>query len=397
LLQWLGEQGARFDDIRFVLGEGGHERAIEARHDIRDGTHILRIPRNCLITTRDVKRSQIGKSINKSRCLVRSQHTWFAAFLLQERSLGDKSRWKCYINSLPKQFPTIPLNFKSDSGLLRLLRGSSSLDKIQAMRKELQREFKELCKHVKEMFEFELHEFIWARTCVLTRIFSIEIKKKEVDALVPLADMLNHCNRPQVSWYFEDETDSFVVTAETQISGNAQIFDSYGKKSQTRFFVNYGFTIDRNHRLNEAAIRVYLRDHDPNCREKIPLLGRGGGGRGRSKKFIVTSSFENRGFQRVMAYCRFVTTPLQQINVSDRIFRPENMAPVSSALEVKALKRLRVAASESLKRFPESLRHDHRLLKLVLTPKYIHTESGVSILNLFDRIGFLALTIATVC
>jgi hypothetical protein len=38
----------------------------------------------------------------------------------------------------------------------------------------------------------------------------------------------------------------FVIIANKAISRGEQVFDSYGRKCNSRFFVNYGFTLDQN-------------------------------------------------------------------------------------------------------------------------------------------------------
>jgi len=49
------------------------------------------------------------------------------------------------------------------------------------------------------------------RLIVSSRIFGIAIGKNRTDALVPLADMLNHHLPKQTSWYYSDLHDGFVI------------------------------------------------------------------------------------------------------------------------------------------------------------------------------------------
>lgn len=46
---------------------------------------------------------------------------------------------------------------------------------------------------------------------VSSRIFGIIINGKKTDALVPIADMLNHKIPKMTSWFFSDERKGFVV------------------------------------------------------------------------------------------------------------------------------------------------------------------------------------------
>jgi histone-lysine N-methyltransferase SETD3 len=46
---------------------------------------------------------------------------------------------------------------------------------------------------------------------VSSRLFGISIGKMRTDALVPLADMLNHNVPKQTSWYYSDQHEGFVI------------------------------------------------------------------------------------------------------------------------------------------------------------------------------------------
>lgn len=46
---------------------------------------------------------------------------------------------------------------------------------------------------------------------VSSRIFGVIINQIKTDALVPIADMLNHKIPKMTSWYFSDEKKGFIV------------------------------------------------------------------------------------------------------------------------------------------------------------------------------------------
>lgn len=46
---------------------------------------------------------------------------------------------------------------------------------------------------------------------VSSRIFGVSVHGVKTDALVPLADMLNHKDPKMTTWTFSDEKNSFVV------------------------------------------------------------------------------------------------------------------------------------------------------------------------------------------
>ena len=55
------------------------------------------------------------------------------------------------------------------------------------------------------------------------------------------------------------------------IKRGEQVYDSYGKKCNSRFFLNYGF-INLNNDANEVPIKVYYNLEDPMIEVKKSLL-----------------------------------------------------------------------------------------------------------------------------
>jgi protein-histidine N-methyltransferase len=73
--------------------------------------------------------------------------------------------------------------------------------------------------------------------------------------------MLNHKRPRQTSWYYCDERKGFVIDSLAAIKRGEQIYDSYGKKCNSRFLLNYGF-INLNNDANEYPYRVGLPNTD---------------------------------------------------------------------------------------------------------------------------------------
>lgn len=81
---------------------------------------------------------------------------------------------------------------------------------------------------------------------VCSRIFGIVIGDIKTDALVPFADMLNHGVNKQTIWSYSNQKEGFIIDALENIGKGVQIYDSYGRKSNSRFLLNYGFVIENN-------------------------------------------------------------------------------------------------------------------------------------------------------
>jgi histone-lysine N-methyltransferase SETD3 len=105
---------------------------------------------------------------------------------------------------------------------------------------------------------------------VQSRVFGITVEGKEVTALVPVADMLNHNIPCQVRWFYDDARRGFVMKAEEDIPRGDQVYDSYGNKDDSTFLMNYGFLPPT--KRNRALIIAYLNADDPYLNDKQNLL-----------------------------------------------------------------------------------------------------------------------------
>ena len=73
------------------------------------------------------------------------------------------------------------------------------------------------------------------RSLVGSRCFA----DKDVDYLVPFADMMNHSNDNNIEWFFTK--DEFVMKTSKDVAAHTELFDCYGIKSNYETFLHYGF------------------------------------------------------------------------------------------------------------------------------------------------------------
>lgn len=107
---------------------------------------------------------------------------------------------------------------------------------------------------------------------VASRIFGISINGHKTDAFVAYADMLNHRRPRQTTWSYCDKRQGFIIEALEDITRGEQIYDSYGRKCQTRFLLNYGFINPKNDG-NEYPYTIAFQSTQPFYAEKAALLG----------------------------------------------------------------------------------------------------------------------------
>jgi hypothetical protein len=64
--------------------------------------------------------------------------------------------------------------------------------------------------------------------------------------MVPYADLFNHSDKPNTTWFFDDTKKAFIVMATLDIPKNREIYDSYGNKTNVELVMYYGFSIKNN-------------------------------------------------------------------------------------------------------------------------------------------------------
>lgn len=140
---------------------------------------------------------------------ISPKHTYLAVFLLQELSKGEKSQWHLYLDILPKDHSSFPINF-SNSELSQLI-GSPFLMQVHERVMDLKKDYDRVCLHSEPFRKYKFRDFCWARTMVGSRMFGLFIDGKKTDILAPFADMLNHRLPKQTTWNYIQEEKGFVI------------------------------------------------------------------------------------------------------------------------------------------------------------------------------------------
>lgn len=243
LQRWIEQNGGEISDIKIEYYDVDY-RGLCASVDIKKNKPIMKIPIKCIISTHELKNQSWYKALSSfdANSEYVNSHVFLAIELLNIKYTEGHFK-QPIIECLPEYFNNVPINF-SDEEKMELI-GSFALFKI----KEKIESLTESYNRIKECIDFpySLEDYIWARTSIITRIYGIQRKNGEKDnVMVPFADMANHKIPPNTKWFYDNDTNYFVVKSEDYISKGDNIFETYGIKSNYRYFVNYGFTIDNN-------------------------------------------------------------------------------------------------------------------------------------------------------
>lgn len=251
------------------ISEDSEMRGVHAKIDIPTDTICVAIPKKCLITVEMGQATEIGQIILKSDLdLDAPKHIFLMIYLLWDRKVnGEKSFFKPYYDILPKTLSNIPI-FWSDQEL-QYLKGSYLLTQIKDRLEAITEDYYSICEVAPQLKNIAtLDEFKWARMCVCSRNFGLQIDGHRTSALVPHADMLNHHRPRETKWSYDDELQAFTITTLQPIVAGSQVYDSYGQKCNHRFLLNYGFAVEDNSEPdgfcpNEVPIALSMREDDP--------------------------------------------------------------------------------------------------------------------------------------
>jgi len=116
-----------------------------------------------------------------------------------------------YYDILPKTLRNIPIFWTDDE--FKYLEGSYLLTQINDRIDAITEDYYSICQVAPQLQEIaSLEEFKWARMCVCSRNFGLQIDGHRTSALVPHADMLNHHRPRETKWSFDDELQAFTIT-----------------------------------------------------------------------------------------------------------------------------------------------------------------------------------------
>ena len=212
---------------------------------------IASIPSSLMITSSLAGATIMGEAI-RTAFRLRNSDWRFAAlsmFLLEERAKVH-SFWQPYIAMFPRTVSHLAAAW--NSSVTEYLQASPSRFAFEQVRVSYVAEWKQL---VSELAEFAIEDiytvddFIWARAIVQSRVFrktgggtrftssmsTLENKRTDICgnvehvlALVPIADLLNHAQSPNVGWGFNEDEDAFMLEAKRSMMKGDAGFDSYG-------------------------------------------------------------------------------------------------------------------------------------------------------------------------
>jgi hypothetical protein len=153
-------------------------------------------------------------------------------------------KWKLYLNSLPKDLNNFIFYYK-DKQLLNYVFSNYSNDmNIYNDNAKKLYQYNKKKKFINIYTEKEfINKYFYYLTLVNSRTFTIG---EDDSGLVPFADLFNHSNNSNTTWYFDSKLNKFIIKSSKLILPFEEITTDYGHPYNSELLYTYGFTIDNN-------------------------------------------------------------------------------------------------------------------------------------------------------
>ncbi|XP_057188314.1 SET domain-containing protein 4 isoform X2 [Triplophysa rosa] len=286
LRKWLKERGFTSQHL-IPVNFNDTGRGLMATHPVKANGMVISLPENCLLTTVTVLRSYMGEFVKRYQPPI-SPLVALCCFLVAERHRGDASEWSPYIDVLPKSY-TCPVYFHDD--IIGLLPGS-----LWKKAMEQKEQFEDLYsssltffRSLQPLFSQPLEKLFtqdalrWAWCSVNTRTVYMEhdqsnylSREKDVYALAPYLDLLNHCPNVQVKAGFNKETHCYEIKSVHGCKKFQQAFINYGPHDNHKLLLEYGFVAPGNPHsvvyVNLEVLQLCLDKKDKQLSQKLLYL-----------------------------------------------------------------------------------------------------------------------------
>ena len=309
------------------------DRYCKATEEIFDKDILIRIPFEALMTLDSARQSKLGKYFTPQleKRLNSPHHSLLSTFMLTEIDKGNESKWKYYFDFLPVSYNNFPIFYGEKE--ISLLKGTQFLELINKKKREMKEDYDLLIKEIPGYDKYDFNLFKKMREVISSRVFGVTIKGKKNDIIAPYADMLNHKRPRQTHWNFDDSCNAFVIKGVSNVKKGQEVFDSYGIKCNSRFLLNYGFTIENNED-NEFKIVLTLNETSPLFKEKMEFL-------------------QNKTFSKKFALV---------INNKSNFKEVDTSKPISIPNEIILFTKLKELMKSYLSKYPTTLEYDTEYL-----------------------------------
>ncbi|KAJ1805881.1 hypothetical protein LPJ75_005188, partial [Coemansia sp. RSA 2598] len=272
-------------------------RGMMATRDIAAGEDVVRVPESLLITASKVRQLVAAGAPSASSCpsgskparWALSEHQSLAYWLYAESEKHTRSEWHRYIDSLPRDFASVPLftlagDAPSSSGIAMDTREARWVmdhlprpmqQKAVEQHERLYSDWASTCRFLETLglaVPAAWRRYVWAWLAVNTRCIHLgrrrpaasevsescsasacvslsstqAIGSSDSMALAPVLDFLNHSEQADVVTFYDSVRRQFVIRTNRPFSKGQEVFISYGPHDNRFMLLEYGFVLRQN-------------------------------------------------------------------------------------------------------------------------------------------------------
>eukprot|EP00980_Cylindrotheca_fusiformis_P030706 scaffold25278_cov132-Cylindrotheca_fusiformis.AAC.7 len=287
---------------RFVIPVS---RTLKAARPIRAGETLFEIPRNMQFWDTDALRDdfvqkhllsarhgQTGNPLSSGAFLA----AWIALKLNSDQAESEQAM-QSYLELLPSEDESRHHPLLWDKEELKESLGGHSLNfaVANAYSDMIESEYSALVQASDGKFSIIVtdDDYRVARINVLSRSFNPgrdalveEIDGEEMElyerhgldfsegcrAMVPILDMLNHHPNPNVGYSYDKRKEAFIIDARNSIASGWELFDSYGKFTDSHLFAKFGFVNGDGSGWTQASMALFHRILDTGMDQEFSYL-----------------------------------------------------------------------------------------------------------------------------
>ncbi|XP_047324414.1 fructose-bisphosphate aldolase-lysine N-methyltransferase, chloroplastic [Impatiens glandulifera] len=365
--KWVSDEGIISSKCPLqptVVAEG---LGLVAKRDISRNDVVLEVPKKFWINPDTVAASDIGRVCGGLKPWIS-----VALFLIREKKLKDKSKWRYYLDILPQT--TDSTLFWSEEELYQI-RGSQLLSTTRNVKQYVQTEFEKLQEEViipnNQLFPFQIQpeDFLWAFGILRSRAFS-RLRGQNL-VLIPIADLINHSPDITTEEYAWEIKGGGIFSKELFFSLRTPVFVKAGQqvliqydldKSNAELALDYGFT-ENNPSRNAYTLTLQISESDQFVGDKLDIAELNKLGETASFDIVLGSPLP----PMLLPYLRLVALGGTDVFLLESIFRNSIWGhlelPVSRSNEELICKVVREACTSALSGYLTTIEEDENLLE----------------------------------
>ncbi|CAA0828711.1 Rubisco methyltransferase family protein [Striga hermonthica] len=364
--QWLKDEGIVSAKTPVEPGVVPEGLGLVATRAIAKNEVVLEVPKRLWINKSAAEASDIG-------IVCSGLKHWIAValFLLNERFKGEGSKWKYYIDVLPKG--TDSTIYWSEEELLEI-QGTQLLRTTLGVKEHVENEFRKVEEEIilpnKQLFPFSitLEDFMWAFAILRSRAFS-RLRNENL-VVIPFADLLNHSAKVTSEDHAREVTGAaglfswdslFQVKSPLSLKAGEQIYIQYNlKKSNADMALDYGF-IEEGSDRDAFTLTLEVSESDEFFSDKLDIA--------EQNSFGQTAYFDIKYGQPLptgmLQYLRLVALGGSDAFLLESIFRNSIWGhlelPISRSNEELVCKVVRDACKSALSGYHTTIEEDEKL------------------------------------